>query len=77
MTEIEQLQNQVRELESVVLHQHSEIQNLLEATAGLATLIATLREAQSGHQRIFESMHALMVAKGLISASEAPETAVN
>jgi hypothetical protein len=77
MTEIEQLQNQVRELESVVLHQHSEIQNLLEATAGLATLIATLREAQAGHQRIFESMHALMVHRGLVEASEAPETPIN
>jgi hypothetical protein len=76
MTEIEQLQNQVRELESVVLLQHSEIQNLLEATAGLATLIATLREAQAGHQRIFESMHALMVQRGLISETE-PPPAVN
>jgi hypothetical protein len=76
-TEQTSLSERLKNLEDIILVQHSEIQNLLEAMTGLAKLVATLREAQAGHQRIFASMHALMVTKGLISASEAPETAVN
>jgi hypothetical protein len=72
-----QLEDRLKETEAVVLKQHEQIQNLLEAVTGLAKLTATLREAQQGHQRIFASLHAALVQKGLISSTEPPESAVN
>ena len=77
MTELEQLQNQVKELESVVLHQHSEIQNLLEVSSGLALMVKTLKDTAEGHQRIFTSLHTLMLQKGLVEASELAEPPIN
>lgn len=79
MTESEQLSlsDRVKELESIVLVQHDQIRNLLEAVGGLAKLVATLKDAQAGHQRIFESLHALMVQRGVISETEPPESAIN
>jgi hypothetical protein len=71
-TEQLSLSERLKNLEDIILHQHSEIQNLLESMFGLAKLIETLREAQAGHQRIFDSMHALMVQRGLISETEPP-----
>jgi 1-deoxy-D-xylulose 5-phosphate reductoisomerase len=71
-TEQLSLSERLKNLEDIILVQHSEIQNLLEAMTGLAKLVATLREAQAGHQRIFASMHALMVQGGLISETEPP-----
>jgi hypothetical protein len=76
-TEQLSLSERLKNLEDIILLQHDQIRNLLEAVGGLATLVATLKDAQAGHQRIFQSLHSLMVTKGLISASEAPETAVN
>jgi allophanate hydrolase subunit 1 len=76
-TEQLSLNERIVKLEEIILLQHSEIRNLLEAVGGLATLVATLRDAQAGHQRIFQSLHALMVQKGLAAASEAPETPIN
>jgi hypothetical protein len=77
MNDTEQLSERLKKLEDIILLQHDQIQNLLEGLSGLAALIETLRAAQQGHQRIFESMHALMVQRGLISETEPPESAVN
>jgi hypothetical protein len=76
-TEQLSLSERVKSLEDIILVQHSQIQNLLEAITGLAKLIETLREAQAGHQRVFQSLHALMVQRGLVETSEAPETPIN
>jgi hypothetical protein len=71
-TEQLSLSERLKNLEDIILVQHSEIQNLLEAMTGLAKLVETLKDAQMGHQRIFASMHALMVQRGLISETEPP-----
>jgi hypothetical protein len=76
-TEQQSLSERVKNLEDIILLQHDQIRNLLEAVGGLATLAAKLKDAQAGHQRIFQSLHALMVQRRLVEASEAPETPIN
>jgi hypothetical protein len=76
-TEQLSLSERVKNLEDIILLQHDEIRNLLEAVGGLATQVKTLTTAAQGHQVIFESLHAAMVEKGLIDGSNVQEPPIN
>jgi hypothetical protein len=72
-TEQLSLSERVKSLEDIILAQHSQIQNLLEVSSGLALMVKTLKDTAEGHQRIFTSLHTLMLQKGLVEASELPD----
>ena len=71
-TEQQSLSERLKKLESIVLLQGEQIGNLLAVSSGLAEQVKTLTTAAQGHQRIFESLHAAMVERGLISENEPP-----